>query len=510
MAGGSRRAVLLSTSPLRRWCCSHRAGCPSSRVAGAGCFGAALMLQPQLVADCCRAVAEAVDIPVSVKCRIGGCSDCTHMPQLWLPSWLGASCSALRHPSPECSMDPGVHVLVWCMRWWCRWCMHRPARKRHPALHPAPSQYLPSSVFPRQSAGVDDQDSYAQLCTFVRVVSEGSPVRHFVIHARKCLLRGLSPHQNRTIPPLRYEWAWALKRDFPHLQFSLNGGVQSLEEVACALAMQADGAASAAAATRPAAAGGEGGVAACSSGSSGSSSSGSGGNAAASSKGSAEGGSADGDAAVSAAAGAPAESAAAETLAAAAPSRAAAGAAAAAGGGPEVTLGGVLLGVMVGRAAYHQPWDMLAGADTALFGAPAPAAASRRQVLEAYARYADGMLGRWRSDEDGRRVPGLRVLFKPLLGMFHNEPRARMWRAAVSSGGGRGWVNTGGGRGWTRVAGHYHVAVICAPCFHPANNCCPLLLLLPPPAAGGWRSEGRHQREPGAGADAPGADGGHP
>lgn len=84
---------------------------------------------------------------------------------------------------------------------------------------------------------MDSFDSYPQLVNFVEVVSKGSGVSHFVIHARKCLLKGLNPHQNRTVPPLRYEWVWALKRDFPHLEFSLNGGVLTLEEVASALAL---------------------------------------------------------------------------------------------------------------------------------------------------------------------------------------------------------------------------------------------------------------------------------
>ena len=86
------------------------------------------------------------------------------------------------------------------------------------------------------STGVDSFDSYAELAAFVAAVARGSPVDHFVVHARKCLLKGLSPHQNRTVPPLRYEWVWALKRDFPALHFSLNGGVGGLEEVAAALA----------------------------------------------------------------------------------------------------------------------------------------------------------------------------------------------------------------------------------------------------------------------------------
>lgn len=86
-------------------------------------------------------------------------------------------------------------------------------------------------------AGVDDFDTYPQLVNFVRVVTAGSGVSHFIMHARKCLLKGLNPHQNRTVPPLRYEWVWALKRDFPHIDFSLNGGVLTLEEVAAALSI---------------------------------------------------------------------------------------------------------------------------------------------------------------------------------------------------------------------------------------------------------------------------------
>ena len=55
----------------------------------------------------------------------------------------------------------------------------------------------------RLAAGVDDCDSYQALCRFIRVVSTHSAVTHFIIHARKCLLKGLSPRENRTIPPLR-------------------------------------------------------------------------------------------------------------------------------------------------------------------------------------------------------------------------------------------------------------------------------------------------------------------
>ena len=63
----------------------------------------------------------------------------------------------------------------------------------------------------------------------MRTVS-ASGVNHFIVHARKCLLNGLSPHENRTIPPLKYEFVYRLKADFPDLFFTLNGGVQSVLE----------------------------------------------------------------------------------------------------------------------------------------------------------------------------------------------------------------------------------------------------------------------------------------
>jgi tRNA-dihydrouridine synthase A len=129
-------------------------GCPSERVAGAGCFGAQLMLDPYRVAACTSAMAEASNLPVTVKCRIG----------------------------------------------------------------------------------VDDFDSYDWLCNFISVVSELSPVRHFIIHARKAILKGLSPAQNRTIPPLKREYALALARDFPHLRFTINGVFKGCHDAAAAYA----------------------------------------------------------------------------------------------------------------------------------------------------------------------------------------------------------------------------------------------------------------------------------
>ncbi len=78
--------------------------------------------------------------------------------------------------------------------------------------------------------GVDDMDSYDALHSFVATVSQEGGVLHFVVHARKAVLSGLSPAENRSIPPLRYDVVYQLVRDFPQLRFTLNGGIKSLEE----------------------------------------------------------------------------------------------------------------------------------------------------------------------------------------------------------------------------------------------------------------------------------------
>ncbi|MCX8958801.1 tRNA dihydrouridine(20/20a) synthase DusA [Erwinia psidii] len=78
--------------------------------------------------------------------------------------------------------------------------------------------------------GIDEQDSYAFLCDFIHQVSVKGGCGMFIIHARKAWLSGLSPKENREIPPLDYERVYQLKRDFPHLTLSINGGVKSLEE----------------------------------------------------------------------------------------------------------------------------------------------------------------------------------------------------------------------------------------------------------------------------------------
>ncbi|MGA1621113.1 MAG: tRNA dihydrouridine(20/20a) synthase DusA [Synechocystis sp.] len=78
--------------------------------------------------------------------------------------------------------------------------------------------------------GIDDQDSYQHLHNFVRIVAEAG-CQHFSIHARKAWLQGLSPKENRTIPPLRYDQVYQLKRDFPQLMIEINGGITTLEQI---------------------------------------------------------------------------------------------------------------------------------------------------------------------------------------------------------------------------------------------------------------------------------------
>ena len=78
--------------------------------------------------------------------------------------------------------------------------------------------------------GIDGHDSYEHLRRFVSTVSEAG-CRTFIIHARKAWLNGLSPRQNRTVPPLRYDLVYRLKQDFPHLEIIINGGITGLAEV---------------------------------------------------------------------------------------------------------------------------------------------------------------------------------------------------------------------------------------------------------------------------------------
>lgn len=127
-------------------------GCPSNRVAGKGCFGAALMKDPEGVAEIVGEMYRQVGlrIPISVKTRIG----------------------------------------------------------------------------------VDrDWDSFAYLRDFIDVVQRRGHCRRFIIHARKAWLSGVNPKQNRSIPPLKYHRVYQLAREFPQLNFSLNGAVSSIDDI---------------------------------------------------------------------------------------------------------------------------------------------------------------------------------------------------------------------------------------------------------------------------------------
>ena len=87
--------------------------------------------------------------------------------------------------------------------------------------------------------GIDDRDSYAELVDFIgRVGAGGCGI--FIVHARKAWLSGLSPKENREIPPLRHDVVYQLKRDFPQITIVLNGGLSDLEQIAAQL-QQVDG-----------------------------------------------------------------------------------------------------------------------------------------------------------------------------------------------------------------------------------------------------------------------------
>jgi len=122
-------------------------GCPSDRVQR-GAFGACLMAEPQRVADCVQAMRDVVDVPVTVKHRIG----------------------------------------------------------------------------------IDQIDSYGFVRDFVGTVAQAG-CSLFIVHARNAWLSGLSPKENREVPPLRYERVYQLKRDFPHLRIVINGGVTTDAQV---------------------------------------------------------------------------------------------------------------------------------------------------------------------------------------------------------------------------------------------------------------------------------------
>ena len=215
-------------------------GCPSDRVQS-GTFGAVLMREPGLVAECCAAMIEASDVEITVKCRIG----------------------------------------------------------------------------------VDDQEPRDTLPEFLSRVSAAG-VGRFAIHARKAWLKGLSPKENRDIPPLDYDLVMEMKGLFPALHLSINGGMTTLDQAEAFLAAGMDG-------------------------------------------------------------------------------------------------------VMFGRAAYHQPADILGAADRRIFGADtddtAPEAAAETMIPYIEAHLSAG----------GR----LHQITRHMLGLFAGRPGARHWRRTLSEGAAR-------------------------------------------------------------------------
>ena len=96
---------------------------------------------------------------------------------------------------------------------------------------------LPITV--KSRIGIDDRDDYGFLAEFVETVADAG-CDYFIVHARKAILSGLSPKENRMVPPLRYEHVYRLKRDFPHLSIVLNGGIETVDSVRAHLT-QVDG-----------------------------------------------------------------------------------------------------------------------------------------------------------------------------------------------------------------------------------------------------------------------------
>jgi len=78
--------------------------------------------------------------------------------------------------------------------------------------------------------GIDDQDSYPELVNFVDTIAQ-TGCKTFIVHARKAILKGLSPKENRDIPPLKYDWVYQLKQDFPDLEILINGGLNQLDQM---------------------------------------------------------------------------------------------------------------------------------------------------------------------------------------------------------------------------------------------------------------------------------------
>lgn len=278
-------------------------GCPSSRVSGKGCFGAALMKSPMRVAAIVRAMIEAVDdlsAQMALQENAAGTANEDASPAMGSAGDAAAACSEsdsqASPSSTACASSP--------------YC-NRPAA---PRIRP------PVTVKCR--LGVDDEDSYEHAHRFVEVVSKYGGARHFIIHARKAFLQGLNPAQNRNVPPLMYDRVFRLKQEFPHLQISLNGGVLSLDTV-------------------------------------------------------------------------------------------------------EELLEGGLDGVMLGRAAWHNPW-IFSDADRRIFGKSNPGL-SRRQVLRLYGEYMDAQRAVYKHCSKS-------ILIKPIIPLFAGEKGNKAFRRRLNDG----------------------------------------------------------------------------
>ncbi|DBA01239.1 TPA: hypothetical protein N0F65_010831 [Lagenidium giganteum] len=180
--------------------------------------------------------------------------------------------------------------------------------------------------------GVDDHDSYEELHAFITTVAS-SGVRHFIVHARKCLLNGLSPHENRTVPPLKYDFVYRLKADFPDLQFTLNGGVSSIQHA------------------------------------------------------------------------------------------------------KELLDTTDIDGVMIGRAAYHTPWNFR-DADRLIFGEASNPNFSRREIVAQYLDYAEDLQAKWGKDTpltESRYTMPTSALMKPLLGLFNGAHGGKAFKRHIAT-----------------------------------------------------------------------------
>ncbi len=177
----------------------------------------------------------------------------------------------------------------------------------------------PREVTVKCRIGVDDQNPEEALPRFLETVAAAGVTR-FIIHARKAWLQGLSPKENRDIPPLDHDLVVRMKRAFPHLHIVINGGITTLDQA-------------------------------------------------------------------------------------------------------EQMLGRGLDGVMIGRAAYHEPWDLLADADRRIFGGPT--GPDPWQVADRMRPYIAAHLA-----QGGR----LHQVTRHMLGLFHGRPGARLWRRALSEG----------------------------------------------------------------------------